>query len=55
MSLILYFILAGAKKTFTYTVDCDNQKADLSIAWYFKATRWVTLRTATTRTPKTPG
>lgn len=28
----------GAKKTFTFTVDCDNQKADLSIAWYFKAT-----------------
>ncbi|XP_078343771.1 retinal-binding protein-like isoform X2 [Oculina patagonica] len=28
----------GAKKTFAYTVDCDNQKAELSIAWYFKAT-----------------
>ncbi|KAJ7340051.1 hypothetical protein OS493_002774 [Desmophyllum pertusum] len=28
----------GAKKTFTYTVDCDSKKGDLSIAWYFKAT-----------------
>ena len=51
----LYFFLAGAKKTFTYTVDCDNQKADLSIAWYFKATRCVTLGTTITGTPKTQG
>lgn len=28
----------GPKKSFTYEVNCDNKKADTSIAWYFKAT-----------------
>lgn len=28
----------GAKKNFTYSVEYDGKKTDLSIAWYFKAT-----------------
>ena len=38
---------AGPKKSFTYEVTCDNKKADTSIAWYFKATRWHSLNFST--------
>ena len=36
---LFHIVFTGAKKTFTYTVEYDGKKSDMSIAWFFTATR----------------
>ena len=36
---LFHVVFTGAKKTFTYAVEYDGKKSDMSIAWFFTATR----------------